>query len=100
MQKTEKNVTTRTTTFTLSDKDIKSAIYDYLVKELRSSNINAYFSENDIKLATELNGRLEASLTITDEIIEKGENREIKKDIDKINNISTPSDYYQRMGLV
>ncbi len=65
MQKTEKNVVT--TTFTLSDKDIKNALYDYLVKELRTRNINAYFSEKDIKLITEFNGRLEASLTITKE---------------------------------
>jgi len=35
-----------------------------------------------------------------DEITDKGENIEIKKDADKIKNLSTPSDYYQRMGLV
>ncbi len=95
MKKTEKNVVT--TTFTLSDKDIKNALYDYLVKELRSRNINTYFSEKDIKLTTELNGRLEASLTVVSEIIDEGKNREINKDIDKINSLSEQIDPYQRM---
>lgn len=52
-------------TFKLTAKEIKEALYDFYVRKLKSNNINAVFSENDINL--EFNDYLDVSLTITEE---------------------------------
>jgi len=48
--------------FKLTDKEIKEALYDFYVKKLKANNINALFSEKDIKL--EHDNSLDVILTI------------------------------------
>jgi hypothetical protein len=51
-------------TFTLTDSEVEEALYDFYVRKLKASNINAMFSPKEIKI--DLN-TFEVSLTITEE---------------------------------
>jgi hypothetical protein len=52
------------TTFTLTDSEVEEALYDFYVRKLKSSNINASFSPKEIKIDW---SNWEISLTITEE---------------------------------
>lgn len=47
--------------FSLSEKEIREAIYDFYVKKLKDNRINSVFSVDDIDLG---DTKLEANLTI------------------------------------
>jgi len=51
-------------TFTLTDSEIEEALYDFYVRKLKASNINACFSPKEIKIDM---SNFEVSLTITEE---------------------------------
>lgn len=51
-------------TFTLTDREIEEALYDFYVRKLKASNINASFSPKEIKI--DINN-FEVSLTVTEE---------------------------------
>jgi hypothetical protein len=51
-------------TFTLTDSEIEEALYDFYVRKLKSSSINASFSPKQIKIDLE---NFEVSLTIIEE---------------------------------
>ena len=51
--------------FKLTSKEIDEALYNFYVQKLKANNINAVFSEQDIKVY--FNDFLEVSLTIIEE---------------------------------
>lgn len=53
--------------FKLSYKEIQESFYDFYVKKLKSNNINAFFSEENIEIKFE--DDLEVSLVIIENIV-------------------------------
>lgn len=53
------------TIFTLTESEVKGALYDFYERKLKELDISAYFSPQEIKIEAD---NFEVSLTITGEI--------------------------------
>lgn len=56
-----------TAVFTLTEKEIKEALYDQFVKKLKESNIHSVFDPGTIKIELDSHDHLNVSLTIKEE---------------------------------